>query len=506
MSEKFRNEEEWVSENSRESSTGPGIVLRHGTVLIMDAGRKVLTDADVLVVGDRIAAVGTGLEVPPGTEEIDAAGGIVMPGMIDTHRHLWQTAMRGYGADWTLTQYFVWYYLEHGRKFRPEDIYAGNLLGAIEAIDAGVTTTVDWSHGLQTVEHAAAALEALKEVPARFVLAYGNIQAGPWEWTAQPEVRRFLEECKSQADDRLGVQLAFDVTGDPSFPERAAFEVARDLELPVTTHAGVWGATDDDGIRLMHENGFATPQTVYVHAATLEADSYLRIAASGGSISVSTESEQSAGQGYPPTWQVRRYDIPVSISMDTSVWWSGDLFSAMRSTLGADRAREHLEAHVTGDTVTSPHLRAEHVVEWATRGGAQALHRDDLGSLAPGKKADLILIKNDDSPVSFPLLNPYGHVAFQAQRADVDTVIIDGAIVKRDHQLVGVDLAKARKAINATIDYLRSSLGEEEWQAGMHPEMPADDKVLDNPYTYTDYRSAATREARESIFGEPASS
>ena len=107
--------------------------------------------------------------------------------------------------------------------------------------------------------------------------------------------------------------------------------------------------------------------------------------------------------------------------------------------------------------------------------------------------------------MSFPLLNPYGHVAFQAQRADVDTVIIDGAIVKRDHQLVGVDLAKARKAIDSTIDYLRSSLGGEEWHAGMHPEMPADDKVLDNPYTYTDYRSAATREARESIFGEPGS-
>src|SRR5215211_3501901 len=121
------NKEECVSENG-ESSSDRGIVLRHGTVLSMDESHRVLTDADVLVVGDRIAAVGTGLEVPPGTEEIDAAGGIVMPGMIATHRHLWQTAMRGYGADWTLTQYFVWYYLEHGRKFRPEDIYAGNLL------------------------------------------------------------------------------------------------------------------------------------------------------------------------------------------------------------------------------------------------------------------------------------------------------------------------------------------------------------------------------------------
>jgi cytosine/adenosine deaminase-related metal-dependent hydrolase len=480
------------------------VVLRHGTVLPMDQQRSVLTDTDVLVVGDRVAAIGVGLDAPPGAEEIDATGGIVMPGMIDTHRHLWQTAMRGYGADWTLTQYFVWYYLEHGRKFRPEDVYAGNLLGALEAIDAGVTTTVDWSHGLQTVDHAAAAVDALQATPGRFVLAYGNIQAAPWEWTAQPEVRTFLQRLVDAADDKLGVQLAFDVLGDPGFPERPAFELARELGLPVTTHAGVWGATNDDGIRLMHENGFATPETVYVHAATLDTDSYLRIAASGGSVSVSTESEQSAGQGYPPTWQVRRFDIPVSLSMDTSVWWSGDLFSAMRSTLGADRAREHLEAHVAGETVTSSHLRAEHVVEWATRGGAHALRRDDLGSLAPGQKADLVLIKNDHSPVSFPLLNPYGHVAFQAQRGDVHTVIIDGAVVKRDHRLVGVDLDAARRAVQNTVDHLRSELGEEVWQAGMHPDLPGDDKVLDNPYTYTDYRSASTREARESIFGESA--
>ena len=117
--------------------------------------------------------------MPEGTAEIDATGGILMPGMIDTHRHMWQTAMRGYGADWTLTQYFVWNYLQWGKSFRPQDIYAGNLLSAIEAIDAGVTTTVDWSHDLQTTDHADAAVDALEEVPGRFVLAYGNIQAGP---------------------------------------------------------------------------------------------------------------------------------------------------------------------------------------------------------------------------------------------------------------------------------------------------------------------------------------
>ena len=126
------------------------VVFRNGLVLTMDDSHTVLDGADVLVIDGRIAEVGHNLSAPDDALEIDAAGGVLMPGMVDTHRHMWQTAMRGYGADWTLTQYFVWYYLESGKLFRPEDIYAGNLLSALEAIDAGVTTTVDWSHGLQS--------------------------------------------------------------------------------------------------------------------------------------------------------------------------------------------------------------------------------------------------------------------------------------------------------------------------------------------------------------------
>jgi 5-methylthioadenosine/S-adenosylhomocysteine deaminase len=413
--------------------------------------------------------------------------------MIDTHRHMWQTAMRGYGADWTLTQYFVWYYLESGKLFRPEDVHAGNLLAAIEAIDAGVTTTVDWSHGLQTPQHADAAVDALQAVPGRFVLAYGNIQQGPWEWATSDGFRDFVNRRISDGDDMLGFQMAFDVTGDPAFPERAAFEVARELGVPVTTHAGVWGATNDDGIRLMHENGFMTPQTIYVHAATLTHDSYHRIAATGGSVSVSTESEQSAGQGYPPTWTLRDHGIPVSLSMDTSVWWSGDLFSAMRSTLGADRSREHMEAHGRAETVTHVHLRAEQVVDWATRGGAKALGMDDkIGSLEAGKKADIVLLRNEDSPVMFPILNPYGHVAFQAQRGDVDTVMVNGRLVKRDHKLVGVDLAAARGEVSATIDYLVGAMGREAWEKGMNPDIP-ETKVMDNPYTYTEWDAGSAQ-------------
>jgi 5-methylthioadenosine/S-adenosylhomocysteine deaminase len=469
------------------------VVFRNATVLTMDDAHHILDGADVLVSGDRIEAVGKDLAVPEGTAEVDATGGILMPGMIDTHRHMWQTAMRGYGADWTLTQYFVWYYLNWGKVFRPQDIYAGNLLSAIEAIDSGVTTTVDWSHGLQSVDHAEAAVDALTEVPGRFVLAYGNIQAGPWEWSAKPEFRDFVRRRFSGGNDMLGFQMAFDVTGDPAFPEKAAFEVARDLGVPVTTHAGVWGATNDDGIRLMHEGGFMTPSTIYVHAATLTRDSYHRIAATGGSASVSTESEQSAGQGYPPTWQLREHNIPVSLSMDTSVWWSADLFSAMRSTLGADRSREHLEAHNKQETVTNCHLRAEDVVHFATRGGAKALGMESLiGSIEPGRKADLVLIKNDASPVMFPVLNPYGHVAFQAQRGDVHTVVVNGRVVKYDHALVDTELTKARQVIEQTVDYLKGQLGPEAWTEGMHPEIPQT-TVMDNPYTYTEWDAGSAQ-------------
>lgn len=470
----------------------PAVVLRGGTVLTMDAARTVLTDADVLVVGDRIEAIGHALPVPEGTAEIDARGGIVMPGMIDTHRHMWQTAMRGYGADWTLTQYFVWYYLEWGKSFRPEDVYAGNLLSAIEAVDAGVTTSVDWSHGLQTTQHADAALDALEEIPGRFVLAYGNIQQGPWEWSTSPEFQDFVQR-RVGTNDLVGFQLAFDVTGDPTFPERAAFEAARELGVNVTTHAGVWAITKDESINLMYDNGFMTPGQIYVHSTTLSADSYHKIAASGGFASVSTESESSAGQGYPPTWQLRKYGVPVSLSMDTSVWWSADLFNAMRSTANADRVRVHMAAHEAGETIVNHPLRAETVVEWATIGGAKALGlADKVGSLEVGKQADVVLIKNEESPAMFPVLNPYGHVVYQAGRGDVHSVLVDGKVLKHDGRLVGAadKLAKAREVVGQTVDHLQQALGDEKWVNGMNPEL-APDELFDNPYQYSDHEIGA---------------
>ncbi len=464
---------------------GQPIVFRNGIVLTMDDSHTVLPNGDVLVVDGKIAEVGVGLSVPDNTFEIDAKGGIVMPGMIDTHRHMWQTAMRAYGADWTLTQYFVWYYLQHGAKFRPQDYAAGNLISALDAIESGVTTSVDWSHGLRTVEHGEAAFDALVSSPGRFVFAYGNIHQSPWEWTADPAVQALL--IKSRDDSRMfGTQIAFDVPNqDDNFPELAAYRVAKDLGLRVTTHSGVWGATNDWGIKNAYDAGVMEEGFTYVHAASLSADSYLKIAATGGNVSLATESEDTCGQGYPPIHQLRKYGIPVSLSVDTSVWFSADLFSAMRATVNADRALEHYLANQLepAETITHVKLRAEEVVHMATRGGALALGKEDqIGSLEKGKLADVVLLKNEDSPSWSPLINPWGQVVYQAQRGDVHTVLVGGEVVKSEGKVIAGDLKGVKAKLDDTVAYLEREVADD-WVAGQFPEIP-EREVLFNPYQY----------------------
>lgn len=464
---------------------GQPILFKDGIVLTMDDARTVLNLGDVLVKDGRIAAVGVDVEAPDDVFTIDAKGGIVMPGMVDTHRHMWQTAMRAYGADWTLTQYFVWYYLQHGAKFRPQDVAAGNLISALDAVESGVTTSVDWSHGLRTVDHGEAAFEALATSPGRFVFAYGNLAQSPWEWTADPAVRSLLE--RSRDDARMfGTQIAFDVPNqDENFPELAAYRAAEELGLAVTTHAGVWGATNDWGIKNAYDAGVMKEGYTYVHAASLSTESYQKIAATGGNVSLATESEDTCGQGYPPVHQLRRYGIPASLSVDTSVWFSADLFSAMRATVNADRALEHYHAHQLdpAETVTHVKLRAEDAVVMATRGGAQAIGKDDqIGSLEVGKLADVVLLKNDDSPTWAPLINPFGQIVYQAQRGDVHTVLVGGDVVKSEGKLVAGDLAGVRAKLEDTVSYLQGEVGDD-WLAGQNPEIP-ETEVLYNPYQY----------------------
>ncbi|MET8978178.1 amidohydrolase family protein [Streptomyces sp. NPDC004539] len=443
---------------------GRPILIRHATVVTMDRG--VLTDTDVLVEGERIKAVGRRLTAP--ATVIEADGGLLVPGFVDTHRHMWQTSLRGVGADWTLGNYARWMLEKWGPLFRPEDVYAANHLGMAEAVNDGVTTVTDWSHGLRTPEHAEAAVDALFSVPGRARFAYGNAFAPDQSWVTDGRVDQILRgRFDGRPDQLVTMQLALEASDTED--GRAALRFARDRNLPVTSHAGVFGFSGDQQIRFLDEFGALTPSLTLVHGGSLSDDSYRRIAAGGAYLSVAAESELSAGQGYPPTAKAREFGIPVSLSMDTVVWWSGDMFSAMRATLGADRGLAHLRAHEAGHAVADNALRASDVLEYATLGGARALGLDSLiGSVTVGKRADLVLLRTDTVAMT-PTHNPAGHLVFQAGRGDVDTVLVNGRVLKHRGELTGVDLGRARRLVRESFAYLRSRIPDAEWEAALNP-------------------------------------
>ncbi|MFD2685183.1 amidohydrolase family protein [Streptomyces phyllanthi] len=449
--------------------SGRPIVFRGATVVTGDPQLGVQHNADVLVVGSTIRAVGRNVPAPASAAVIDGRDRILMPGMIDTHRHMWQTVVRGVGAEWTIQNYLQWIYKDWSKHWRPEDVYAGNYLSMVEALNSGVTTSLDWSQVLHTPEHADAAADALFDSKGRARLAYGNIFAPPQEWIGNGDVDRLLRTRFSSKNQLVTLQLAWDAPWDTAFPDRPAWEFARDRDLMVTQHAGVWGFPLDLGIKILHDNGFLLPTNTYVHASSLGDDSYRMIADTGGNVSISAESELNAGQGYPPTGKIRRHGIPISLSMDTSVWWSSDMFSAMRATLNADRGLDHLEAHAEGKTVHNNDLRTEDVIHYATQGGANALGLgSSLGSITPGKLADLVLLRAD-TPSMVPLTNPCHQIVFQATRAEVDTVLVDGRVLKYGGELVHPDMKRAKRLAEASRDHVRDLVGAQEWAQAQDP-------------------------------------
>jgi 5-methylthioadenosine/S-adenosylhomocysteine deaminase len=449
---------------------GRPVVFRRATVVTGDPKRGVIRNGDVFVSNGKIRAIGRNLTVPPGTAVIDANDAILMPGMIDTHRHMWQTVIRGLGAEWTIANYFDWIYVKWGQFWRPEDVYAGNLLSMIEAIDSGVTTSVDWSQTLLTFDYADAAAEALFDSGGRARLAYGYSFALPQTWVTSGPLERLQRERFTSNDQLVTLQLAWDGTGlERGFPERPAWEFAVENDLAVTMHSGVRGWMMDPQIQNLAENGYLLPTNTYVHCGSLSDASLDLIAESGGNVSIAAESELNAGQGYPPTGRIHERGIPISLSSDTQVWWSSDMFAAMRATLNADRGIDHYHAHAQDKSVLNNDLRTSDMITFATQGGAHALGMDNkLGSITPGKLADLVLLRAD-TPSMVPVTNPEAQVVFHAQRGEVDTVMVQGRVLKHRGRLVGVDFARARRLAEASRDHLRSKIGEQQWREAKNP-------------------------------------
>lgn len=373
---------------------------------------------------------------------------------------MWQSVLRGIGTEWTLTNYLDFVNLV-SPQYRPEDIYAANYLGRLDAAADGVTTVLDWSHNSVTPAHADAAVDALFDVPARSRWAYGRMDADP-AWVISGEVDRIRGARFSSPDQLVTMQLALDIRPDQP-NSAAAYRYAVKTGPPVSQHVGIFGLSEDAPLNWLADQGFLVPSSGLVHAATLSDDSYRRIADSGAHLSLSAESELNAGQGYPPTAKARQFGIPVSLSMDTVVWWSGDMFSAMRATLTADRGLAFQAAHARGEGLVTNDLRTSDVLRYATQGGADALGMADrIGSITQGKLADLVLLRTD-TPAMTPVNNPVGHLVFQAGRGDVDTVMVNGRVIKHQGELIGLDLARARRLAERSRDHIRGAIGEAAW-------------------------------------------
>jgi 5-methylthioadenosine/S-adenosylhomocysteine deaminase len=422
------------------------IIIRNGTVVTMDPFLGDFPRADVLIDGDVIVAIGPDLG-PMDAEEIDADGKLVIPGFIDTHRHTWQSFLRGIAADWTLGQYMTGLHLGLSGMFDPDDTYAGNFLGAVEALDSGITTLVDWSHNVDTPQHADAAIQGLTDSGLRAVFAHGGgarMYQVPSDVPHDQDVRRIREEHFA-SEDQL-VTLAMALRG----PQYSTLDVtesdlrlARELGLSVTLHVGdgEWGRSRP--VTRMKQRGLLGPDMTYVHCNTVKDDELVDIARSGGSASIAPDIEMQMGHGWPATGRLLDAGVRPGLSIDTCVSNGGHMFGTMRATLATQRA---IDNDVPGASdLAAVSLTSRDVLSFATLDGARTCHLDHkVGSLTPGKQADIVIVDATDLGLT-PMNNPVGQLVYAAHPGQVETVLVAGLVVKADGKLLGSVSESARR-------------------------------------------------------------
>jgi cytosine/adenosine deaminase-related metal-dependent hydrolase len=439
-------------------------LIKGGTVITVDPQLGDLPDANVLIEDGEIVAVGADVDAED-AELIDARDHLVIPGFVDTHRHTWQALFRNIASDWTLAHYFTGLHGTMSGLYRPEDTYAGNLIGILEALDSGITTLLDWSHNLNTPDHSDAAVDALVESGGRAVFGHG---AGFAHWqpvSALPhpadDVRRLRGDRLSSDDALVTMCLA------PRGNQFATLEVteadwrlAAELGLRISCHAGdgEWGKGRP--IAQLAEKGLLGPTMTFVHCNSLADDELEMMADAGCTASISPDIELQMGHGWPATGRLLDAGIRPSLSIDVCCSNGGHMFGTIRATIGTERGFNNHSAHEREEELPELELTCRDVLEFATIEGARACGLDHkIGSITPGKRADIVLIRADTFGMT-PMNNPVGSVIYNAHPGLVDTVLVDGEAVKRDGQFVGVDVKRVRDlAIASRDDILRRADG-----------------------------------------------
>ena len=436
------------------------MLIRGGTILTVDPRIGDLLGGDILIEDGTITAIDTTISAD--AEIIDAEGFIVIPGFVDTHRHTWEAAIRGCAPNATLDDYFVEVLDSFGPLYRPEDVYASNLFGTLECLNAGITTLVDWSHINNTPDHPDAALAALRESGIRAQYAYGsaNLSLADYWFDSKiaipgDDVRRIRETYFASDTGLLTMALA---TRGPGFcledVVRSEWALARELSIPITVHVAMGRLAGRFAmVRHLNDLGLLGADTTYVHCCYLSDEEWRMVADSGGTVSIAPQVELQMGHGWPPVVEATGHGLRPGLSIDVVTTVPGDMFTQIRAAFGAARARINAAAWAANETVPDTTPTAAQMLRMATINGAHVAGLEDrTGSLTPGKRADLVLI-DARSPNIAPVIDPTTAVTLCADVSNVDTVIVDGTIRKRHGRLLA-DLAPARRLVEDSRDHL----------------------------------------------------
>jgi len=440
-------------------------LIRGASVVTMDALGD-LPGADILVDGDTIVEIAPSLQAGD-CEVVEAANFIAIPGLVNAHMHTWQTALRGVAANWTLLEYFARMHAGLATVFEPEDLHIATLVGALNQLNCGTTTLVDWCHNNRTPEHNDAAIDGLLQSGIRASFFHGTPKPDPrpgerpfWE-TPHPraEVERLLARHRGQPLLDIGTA----VLGPHYSTLEVAlhdFRMARDLGVIASLHQGGGAARTPDGWDRLEAEGLLGPHINIVHGHALSDDQLGRFCALGMSFSVAAENEMTQGHGHPITGRLRAFGRAPSLGVDLESVLSGDMITQARVALGMQRSLDNVayrEAH--GSIPPTSTVTTREALSWITIEGAKMLGAERrIGSLAAGKQADIVLIRAGDLNMQ-PVHDALGAVVFQASLANVDSVMVAGCWKKRGGVLLGVDLAPLLAALNRSGRKITSALG-----------------------------------------------
>ncbi len=436
-------------------------LLKNGCVLTIDRKIGNFPQADVLIEGSKIAAVGPNLSAAD-AEVIDASNTIVMPGFIDTHRHLWEGILRNIGADIPLEgerSYLAFVLNTLAPAYRPEDVYAGNLVSTLGLIDAGVTTILDWSHIQAAPEYTDAAIRALQESGLRAVFAYGPV----WYEAPKPEHPAWFKRAAKQYFSTRDQLLTLGWAGfGPEFASveanQADWKLAREMDARITVHVGVGTFGQHGKVAEVGRTKLYGPDTTFIHCTTLNDEEIQMIADSGATVSLAPPVEMMMGHGMVPIQRFLDRGVRPSLSVDVETNVPNDMFTQMRSLIALQHALL-FEKKLAGKDNLPPFLTTRDVIEFATIEGARANGlADKTGSLTPGKEADVIMLRTD-TPNIFPINDPIGAVVWGMDTSNVDSVWVAGKALKRNGQLLGVDLNRIRKMAYESRDYVVNKSG-----------------------------------------------